>query len=90
MTDARQVETELVSIVQTGESFHAKGQYDSRYLTTDWRIVNPTTVLTPQGPIGKSNFHLHWPLALGPWPLARFIFSQPVMSPRMAGGQFIN
>ena len=83
MTDARQVETELVSIVQTGESFHAKGQYDSRYLTTDWRIVNPTTALTPQGPIGKSNFHLHWPLA-------RFIFSQPVMSPRMAGGQFIN
>ena len=65
MTDARQVETELVSIVQTGESFHAKGQYDSRYLTTDWRVVNPTTPLTPQGPIGKSNFHLHWPLALG-------------------------
>ena len=59
MSDARQVETELVSIVQTGESFHAKGQYDSRFLTTDWRGINPTTALTPQGPIGKSNFYFN-------------------------------
>ena len=74
-----------MSIVQTGESFHAKGQYDSRYLTTDWRVVNPTTALTPQVLIGKSNFHFKISTLDG-----RFIFSQPIVSPLMAGGQFIN
>ena len=46
-----QIETELVSVVQSGQSFFAKGQYDSRFKSSDHRIFSPNTSITSQGPI---------------------------------------
>ena len=37
--------------MQSGQSFFAKGQYDSRFKSSDHRIFSPNTSITSQGPI---------------------------------------